>query len=151
MKVFYSREGNHPTAKGWTYRNPRYFVAEGVIPEAKEVLVAGDFPNIVAGYKAANVPVEQFAEAAVPPAGLNPTAAVIPPGWRDMPFEDLALIAKGITHDPVRSKADARRVIEKELAAREAGKHTKPAATAAGQMSALEAVNHEQEGRTDAG
>ena len=53
MKVIYTE--NPSKAVGTVHRNPNVFY--GVIAKATEVTIEGDYPNIVAAYKAVGVDV----------------------------------------------------------------------------------------------
>lgn len=100
MKAIYSTQKSD-FEPGERYRNPRYFIApkHGIT----KVVVIGNWPAVVEGYRAAGIPVEVVAtdkpDAAANPAPMpaqEPTTddpLDIPPDWRDLPWPQLRSLA----------------------------------------------------------
>ncbi|MFT8276106.1 hypothetical protein ACMSSJ_11265 [Kerstersia gyiorum] len=55
MKVIYTTQMTG-FKEGFAYRNPRYFSA--IEPDAEHVIVVGNWPDVVAAYEKAGIPVE---------------------------------------------------------------------------------------------
>lgn len=131
MKLIYSQT-HHAAEEGHERRNPRFFA--GPEEGAKEVLIVGDWPNIVKAYEAADVAVRRVDPLPPKPAPLAPPerpsldeqerdAVQIPHDWRDLPYNkaeegrDVTLrsLAVSFTDETVINKAQAVAAIEAEL------------------------------------
>lgn len=55
MKVIYTTQ-MAGLREGFAYRNPRYFSA--IVPDVQQVAVVGNWPDVVAAYEKAGIPVE---------------------------------------------------------------------------------------------
>lgn len=103
MKVIYTDEpGNEP---GVCYRLLDEFF--GVISSAKEVVVEGDRPNIVAAYQKAGIQVSGLGSEGSDPPETDPLKMKVPElkAW---------LTAKGIEFDASAKKEDLQALVPKE-------------------------------------
>lgn len=137
MKIFYGK-ANDLLPDGFTFRNARFF--ENVMPDAKEVVIDGDYPEIEEAYRGADVPVSRIDKVApvyTPAPGSAGASDVvsIPADWRNLPWtqpDERGLTLRGLASDvsteTIRSKEDAFAAIEAYLA----GDLDKPLADAGG-------------------
>lgn len=116
--------------KGRAYSNPRFFTGR---PRAgvTRVIVVGNWPEVVAAYQRAGVPVEVVKGPRM--AGEDPTPAPkkrpsegprsdapIPEGWRDLPWGGKRPLAQNFAEVPVINGEQADAVIAAEEARRAA-------------------------------
>lgn len=126
MKVIYTARMDG-IKEGYAYRNPRYFSA--IVPDAQHVIVVGNWPEVVAAYEKAEIPVEiegvaqvgnrpRNADAGEQESGINPATQPadaqplhVADGLDDLDTERLHVLAKerGIK---VRANASADKVRE---------------------------------------
>ena len=139
-EIVYS-QSRHPQMEGRLFENPRHFT--GVRDDVSKVIVVGDFPHIVAAYKARKVEVVEQDKVTTAKAtaallarsatGVSLTDAerrkvYIPDDWADLPWtqkagEDgltLRALASALTDVPVINKTQAEKVVQAELDARPA-------------------------------
>ena len=136
LELIYSQQATG-FIPGRAYSNPRFFTSprSGV----SKVYLVGDWPMIRAAYENLGVEVERLdastaegcaapTHIAPPPAPVeDPGSAVIPDGWRDLPWSKpgpdgltIRAVAKSVCAEPSLNKAAAIETIETELARRAA-------------------------------
>jgi hypothetical protein len=124
---------------GRRYANPRFFdgrVKSGVT----KVIVVGNWPKVVAAYKAAGIPVQQIGDNPPPLAAptersTGPRKASgevdIPADWSKLSWQDKRALVMQLTDYPAINSAEADKAIEAELARRQKAEATQPEPEAA--------------------